>query len=494
MHFNLLFRAFIIFLLSFSSTFSCYSKGYKITITMEGVENTDAILAHYVNKSIYPDDTVQFNAKGQGTFKGIKPLPQGMYVIYFSGKYFEFIIGEDQDFSIRTDTTNFVLNASIEGSEENDIFYGFQKYMISKREDLVKFQDIIKNSDNEKDKSKARASLKELTDERISKIENIVEDHPDYFVSTFFKATLEVKVPDPPVNEDGSIDSTWQYKYYKNHYFDNFNPHDGRLLNTPLYEDKIMNYLEKTVLQIPDTLIKEVDFLLDGALKDSALFRYLLASLFNYYGNSNIMGLDAVQVHLAEKYYLKEAWWIDDKFETELRTRIAVLKPLIINNVAPDIELLIVPGDHFIAAQNDTALKKYPHVGQLMKIHNIEAEFIVLFFWEANCSHCKKAVPKMHSIYKEKLEPLGIKVVAISTLFGEEGKAEWIDFVNKHKTYDWMNAWNPYDYQYKIQYDIRSTPQIFILDKDKKIIGKRLGPEQVFDLIQSYKKYNKISQ
>ena len=96
----------------------------------------------------------------------------------------------------------------------------------------------------------------------------------------------------------------------------------------------------------------------------------------------------------------------------------------------------------------------------------------------------------MYEIYKEKLEPEGIKVVAISTLFGEEGKIKWIDFVNKYQLYDWMNAWNTYDYQYKVKYDIRSTPQIFVLDKNKKIIGKRIAAEQVYELIQAYKKQN----
>ena len=249
-----------------------------------------------------------------------------------------------------------------------------------------------------------------------------------------------------------------------------------------------MYYLEKVIPQIPDSVNAEVDTLLDRAMSDSTLFRYLLITLFNHYGNSNIMGMDAVQVHLAEKYYLNHAWWSDSKFIDELKERVKILKPLILGNPAPNIELLVVPTEHFIMAKNDTALKRYPHVGTLMKIDGIQADYLVLLFWEATCSHCKKAVPEMYKIYKEKLEPKGIKVLAISTLFGEDGKEKWIDFVNANKLYDWINAWNPYDYQYKITYDIRTTPQIFILDKDKKIIGKRIGPEQVPELIEMYQK------
>ena len=53
---------------------------------------------------------------------------------------------------------------------------------------------------------------------------------------------------------------------------------------------KMKNYLEKVVPQIPDTLIAEVDTLIENARVDSSLFRYLLITLFNYYGKSKITG------------------------------------------------------------------------------------------------------------------------------------------------------------------------------------------------------------
>ena len=37
-------------------------------------------------------------------------------------------------------------------------------------------------------------------------------------------------------------------------------------------------------------------------------------------------------------------------------------------------------------------------------------------------------------------------------------------------------------------YDIFSTPQVYVLDKDKKIIAKKLGIEQLPDFIKDYRK------
>jgi thiol-disulfide isomerase/thioredoxin len=466
-----------------------WSRGYKIQIQIKGVADTSVILAHYSNKSIYPDDTVRVDSKGKGAFLNKKNLPQGMYVLYLpDGKYFDLMMGEDQTFDLYTDTADFIKNTRIEGSVDNTIFFDFQNYMIQKRDILQKYQNVLRSSSDEMEQKNARRGIDSMVNEGKQRVSQIVTENPDLFVSTFLKSTLEVEVPNTPVRQDGTIDSTWQYRYFKSHYFDNFNPADARLLRTPLYEDKIMYYLEKVILQVPDTINAEVDKLIEESRGDSTLFRYLLITLFNHYGNSNIMGMDAVQVHLAEKYYLQSTWWNDEKFLDDLRDRVKILKPLILGSTAPDVELLVVPTDHFIAAEKDTSLKKFPHVGTLTKISEIKSDYLVLFFWEATCSHCKKAVPEMYKIYKEKLEPKGIKVLAVSTLFGEEGKIKWVDFVNANKTYDWINAWNPYDYQFKIIYDVRTTPQIFILDKDKKIIGKRLGTEQVADLIELYDK------
>ena len=485
MHSRFILLVFFFFLLSFTASTPILGSDYTIQIQIDGISNTEIILGHYFNKSMYPDDTASLDSKGLGVFSGAKALPEGMYIIYLpSGQYFQIMMGSDQEFKIITDTINFVNNAKIEGSADNEIFFDFQRYMVAKQKEIEKLQAQLKQTEDSEEKEKIRGKINNLSQERRAKIEAIRADQPDLFVSTFLMATLDIEVPDTPEN---AVDSAWQYHYYRSHYFDNFNPADARLLRTPLYEDKIMYYLEKIIPQIPDTLNKEIDYLLEGARTDSSLFRYLLITLFNHYGKSKIMGMDAVQVHIAEKYYLKDAWWSDEKFIADLEDRVSKLKPLLIGKVAPDAQLLVVPPDHFKQAEADSALKRYPHVGQLMNISDIKSDMTVLFFWEADCSHCKKAVPDLYKHFKDTLESMGVKVVAISTLFGEEGKEKWVDFVNKHKLYDWINAWNPYDYNFKVLYDIRSTPQLFILNSKKEIIAKRIGTEQVTEVIQLYK-------
>jgi thiol-disulfide isomerase/thioredoxin len=466
------------------------AQGYNIKVKISKLPGKQIILGHYLSKTMYPDDTITLDQKGFGAFTGKKKLAQGMYLIYLpSTTYFDMVVGDDQDFSLETDTSDFVRTLSFKGSDENQLFQDFQKYFASLRSKADSITKLLKTQTDNTAKENLSAQLKNVNEQRIKRIEQINREHPDLFVSTFLKATLDVTVPDPPRDEKGAIiDSNWQYYFYRSHYFDNFNISDARLLRTPFYEDKIMTFLTKVLPQHPDTLNLYVDKFIEKSRGDSALFRYMLITLFNYFGKSNIMGMDAVQVHIADKYYITESWWSDAKFIADLKERTEKARPLLIGAVAPDAELMLVPADHFKSALADTSLRRYPHVGSKINLSQVKSKYLVLIFWEADCGHCKIAVPELYKVYERTLKNLGVEVLAISTLFGEDGKMKWVDFVNEHKLYDWMNAWNPYSYDFKLRYDVLTTPQIYILDENKKILAKRISPDQVEEIIKSLTK------
>ncbi|MBN2215691.1 MAG: DUF5106 domain-containing protein [Bacteroidales bacterium] len=487
-----LFDGFLCCIFAFLIFVNACPQGYEIKVMIKGLSDTNAILGHYVNKSMYPDDTAWIDHNGNGVFKKAKRLPGGMYVIYLpSTRFFQILIDKDQQFTLETDTSNFVNSLKVKGSDDNAVFYDFQRYMKTLSEEAITIQEKIKDPENETQKEELKERLKQLGDKRIDYINDVIREHPDLFVSAFLKATLDVTVPDPPLLPDGKKDSIWQYYYFRNHYFDNFDYTDSRLLRTPLIEDKVMDFVTRVIPQIPDSIIPYLDNILDKSKADSNVFRFMLITIFNHFARSNIMGMDAVYIHLAEKYYVNDSWWSDEKFITDLKERIEKAKPLLIGRKAPNMELMMIPAGHFIAAENDTAMKRFPHIGSKIILENIDAKYLVVVFWETDCGHCKTVIPQLYEIYEKSLKDKDIKVLAVSTLFGEEGKMKWVDFVNKHKLYDWMNAWNPYSYQYKIQYDILSTPQFFLLDQDKKIIAKRIGPEQIEPLINAYENMTK---
>jgi len=482
----------ILLLLVVAPVFS-EQEGYEIKVKVRGIKDTTLILGHHFANSMYPDDTIWVDKNGSGVFKKNKVLPQGMYIIFLPNKtYFDIILGEDQKFSVENDTSDLFKKIKFSGSKENHIFYDYQYLLAEKRDEVKKISEQKKNAKTDEEKAKFSEQIKAIDTEVKQYKEKILAENPNTFIVKFIKATQDIEVPDPPKDANGKIiDSSFQYHYYRSHYFDNFDISDGRLLRTPIYEDKIITYIDKVVPQIPDSIDKEVDMLIAKSRTSPELFRYMLVTLFNHYVQSQIMGFEDIALYISDKYYLKEATWNDSTHMKKLREQVTKRFPLMLGKVAPDIQLVFVPADHFKAAADSAALKKNPYVGSFFKLSDIKKDYIVLFFWEADCGHCKKATPIMYDVYN-KLKDKNVTVIAISTLFGEEGKVKWVDFVNEHKLYDWINAWNPYDYKFKDMYDVSSTPTIYILDKDRKIIAKRIGAEQCEEIITHYMESEKI--
>ena len=485
----------LLFILFFALKTSFGESGYEIKVKIHGIKDTTLILGHHFATMMNADDTIRVDKNGVGVFKKKKLLPQGMYIIFLPSKtYFDIVIGENQKFSVENDTSDLFKKIKFSGSKENQIFYDYQYLLSIKRDDMKKLQEQRKNASTEDEKKKVTEQMKAIDAEVKDYKEKTIKENPTTFISKFIKATQDIEIPDPPKDANGKIiDSAFQYKFYRAHYFDNFDISDPAMLRTPLYEEKVMTYIDKIIPQDPDSLNAAADFLIAKSRTSQELFRYMLVTLFNHYGQSQIMGFDAVALYLADKYYIKEATWADTAYIKKLKTQVTQKLPLVIGKTAPDIKLVYIAPDHFKAAADSMPLKKNPYVGDFFMLSNIKANYIILYFWEADCSHCKKATPIMYDVY-EKMKDKGVTVISINLLFGEEGKVKWIDYINEHKFYDWINAWNPYDYKFKELYDVASTPTIYILDKNQKIIAKRIGPEQCEEIINHYIEYDKRKQ
>ncbi len=468
-----------------SKTF-LFAQGYEIKVKINNLSSQEIMLGHHWNDKLYPDDTIKLDKKGQGVFKGKKSLHGGMYFIFMPNKtYFDIMIGDNQTFSLETDTVDYGKNTKFKNSPENDAFYLYQNFIIERQKIGKELDAKRKDAKDEKEKTEINKKLEDLGKEVKDFAWKLIEENKNNIFGQFLKATQDVKIPDPPKDANGKItDSLFQYRFYRSHYFDNFDFTNPRLLYTPIYEEKIKTYIEKVIPQIPDTIIKECDMLIEGTRKNNDLFKYMLLTLFNHYASSQIMGFDAIYIHLGEKYYIPEATWSDTAFINKLKDRVKKIKPLLLGKTAPNIKMLWVPKEHFIQAKTDTVAANNPHAGTFIDLHNsIKSKYTILVFWESDCGHCKKQIPQLHEVYK-KLKPKGVEVMAVHMIGGVEGKKKWIKFVNEHDLLDWINCWNPYEYKYKDLYDISSTPVIFVLDKDKKIIGKRLAPEQIEEFLE----------
>jgi thiol-disulfide isomerase/thioredoxin len=120
--------------------------------------------------------------------------------------------------------------------------------------------------------------------------------------------------------------------------------------------------------------------------------------------------------------------------------------------------------------------------GSKINLHDVESPFTVVYIWDPDCGHCKKAAPKVVEFY-EKFKDKGVTIFSICGKFTDEVKTCW-DTIEEKGFDNFMNVVDPYHRsKYKVLYNIKSTPQIFILDENKEIIMKRIGAEQLSEVM-----------
>ncbi|MFZ7139316.1 MAG: redoxin domain-containing protein [Bacteroidota bacterium] len=439
------------------------SDGYQVKIKITPVfKDSLYYLANYFGDKQYIQDSAKADAAGMVIFKGKEKLPGGIYLFVVPGKkYFELIIDKEQNFTMETDTAEMVKNMVVKGSEDNQKFYNYLRFVMDKQKEAETLQASMHNAKTPKDSLDALDKLKDLgkvvTDFKLK----YITDYPDFLLSKVFKTSQEPEVPEAPLLPNGMKDSTFAYRYYKAHYLDNVDFTDARLLRTPLFHTKLDTYIKKLVMQVPDSINKEADMLVAKARPNPEVFKYVVWYLTNTYETSNIMGMDAVFVHMAKTYYTKEqATWVDSTTLYKIQERVKVLEPILIGK---KVQNLIM---------EDTS-------GNYKALYNIKTPYTVLLFWDPDCGHCQKVVPEVKKLY-DIVKGKGAEVYAICT---ETEMDKWRKFI-REKHLDWINVADPkYQNNFRYEFDITSTPQIYLLDSNKDIIAKKIDVEILADIL-----------
>ena len=111
-----------------------------------------------------------------------------------------------------------------------------------------------------------------------------------------------------------------------------------------------------------------------------------------------------------------------------------------------------------------------------VSLHNIRKKFTILVFWSPECGHCRTEIPALYEFYKNNREKYDIEVYAVNT--EPQDNAKWKEFLQKNDLYLWINTSGAEaNIDWRDVYDVYKTPVIFLLDKDKKILGKQLSNE-----------------
>ncbi len=451
--------------------------GYEINVTFKPFKNTHIYLGHYFGKSYPIIDSALLNENSEAVFKGDKILNGGIYLIGYPNKagFFEVLVDKQQHFSIIADTATLAKGIKFENSSDNVLFNNYQQYMSNKGNEINKLRASLKLSTSKKDSSTIKDKLVKI-DKDISVYRGeIIKKNPGNILTallmTMKEPALTGRLQYPKTKKD-SLDS-WQY--FKSHYWDDVSFYDGRMAYTTFFEEKLDKYFSQLVVPDPDSVIYELDWMLGTASISPEMTRFLLVKFMNRYLNQKYMWEDGVFIYLYEKYFSQKNYsWLTEAGKKTITDRAYSLMANIMGTPASEITL------------PDSS-------GKLKNMFDENGRFTIVIFWDPTCGHCKEVLPQIDSVYRAKWKADSVHIYAVSKET-DGTKKDWLDFINEKKLKDWTHVYySKADDKartdnnipgYSQLYDVLSFPTIYLLDKDKRIIAKKLALEQIDDVLQ----------
>lgn len=238
-----------------------------------------------------------------------------------------------------------------------------------------------------------------------------------------FEESLKTKKKDTFINI--VIRSLKQHDF--EHYWDNFPLDDARILTYPLIDNKLDTYFDNLYANAPK-INNEIDKIIAKTGDCVEVRDYLIWYFYRKYYSPKYMNLDDVYIHLVDEYFLK----------LEMR------------NVSESVVNLMADRANYL--ENLKIGAKLPEIGHL---YSIDAQYIAVVFYDKTCHKCAQEGRILEEIKSRHPEMVIFPVEVNST--GIENLLSL--------------------------YDIQTTPMIYVLDKQKHIIAKRLKAEQVEQIL-----------
>ncbi|MEO7801852.1 MAG: thioredoxin-like domain-containing protein [Ginsengibacter sp.] len=458
--------------LLFITVLNAAAQGYKVTLHTKSYTQGLAYLTYYYGANMNIQDSAIVSNKGIAVFKNIKPLPPGVYAIVFPGKnkLFDFFVDKQQVIDITADTTDLVNGPIVTGSKENDLFREYQKY-IDKQGKLLNAEQQAYNTA----KTKADSVMHEQYYQALNRDltlyrEDVISKHPETMLATLFESMRHPQVlNNSPATK---ADSAENYNYYKSHYWDGISFMDSRVIRTPFFLPKLEKYYREVLTPASDSIVKEADYMLLLARSDTGMYQFLLNWLTDEYINPKYMGQDAVFVHLFNKYHSKGlSTWLSEKQHTTISNRAYMLMSNLLGEKAADLKLI------------DSS-------GKAASLFGLPAKYTVVVFWDPTCGHCREEVPRLDSFYQHKWKQNGVKMFGVLT---ENDTPKWVEFIKDKNLKGWTHVYQTEKSRkdevdnnrpgFRQLYDVTQTPTVYLLDSDKRIIAKKLSPDQVDNLL-----------
>ena len=424
-----------------------------IKIDIEGLAPGNYKMIGFYAEGHFLADSVTVRNDGAIRIKKNEGYPQGLYYLTFGeGKYLQLILGEDQKFSATGNLANIGNSVKFSGSLENQKFYetmAFEKDFSSRHTGLVRNLEKIDKESFRYDEQITKK--KNLEQERIDYLDKLFNEHPNLLFTKFKKAGQNPIVRDD-VPEDQKV------YYFRKEFWDNVDFSDPRLIRTPVIINKLKRYMKELTAQNQDSVYASAKMLVDKTLAYPEYFKFFANWIVIQYEptKTTLMDPEFVFVNMARSYFTQDkAFWSDSMEVYAIQQRAHEMGQSLVGQKAQNV---------ISTDQN----------GNTKELFKLTADYLIVYMYNPTCEHCMEETPKLVEWYhKNKNNNMDVFAIAIDTNDGE-----WKDYIKKNNMV-FHNVYDPSNRSIYAKFYVDITPEIYVLNKDRTIIGKNLKVNQI---------------
>ncbi len=441
------------------------NSGYRIEVrNLSAIKDNPTLsLGAFVNGQVYAVDSAKVS-NDIVVFQSNTKLEQGQYFLMVKPYFWlDLLIGDDNQNITIDIKPGQVFESKITGSRDTQLLWQYLRYQYAYKDERKQLEEK---------KSKTDESNHQKVDDEINALDKKVADYArqeaEKYKELWFGKYMKANIPVAGLFEKPK--TTQEYfknrEYLKDHFFDNIDLQDPRFWRTEVLVSAIGNYMSQLVGNNVDSLANAASRLVAKSKGNDKAFKNMLSFFVNESINSNIVGDENVWAKLYEDYIQdKDVPWISSAQREMLKGKYERIRYNRLEMNASNLTLQTIDGGS-------------------INTNNVQASSMLLYFYDPDCESCKIDVPKLYNEVYKKYADKGFRVIAINVGLNQD---DWRNFVKDNELLDWINCSDPdYKSQYMKYYDIPSTPTMFLLNDEKKILMKTMGEKDLVKILENY--------
>jgi thiol-disulfide isomerase/thioredoxin len=404
---------------------------------------------------------------GNFSFKKDQKIREGFYyVILPDGNNIQLLVDSNQKINLSTSKDKLIQQMKFDAHISNNLLYEGLRIQST----LDSLQQVIKSAGEEAIKKQNEELINTYIQKRSAHLENCKVNYPTEFYTTFKSAGQNPQITEFR-KKDGTIDTVRQLMQYRIDFWDNVNLSDERLLYTPVLANKLRRFILELTPQNPDSIKKQADYIIKKSMVNDPIYLFISNWIALQYQptKTSVMDGEAVYVHIIDTYFNeKTSHWFKAGELDKLKKKAGEMRSSLLGKAGPDV------------ISTDPA-------GVQRSIYELKSPYIVVYMYAPHCEHCMKETPKLKKFIDEwKDKDIQVFAIALDT-----NMEEWKSYIQKNQMQNWVNVYDPSNRSIYAKYYVDITPEIYVLNPDRTIIGKNLKTEQIPTILERDKSKRK---